>query len=187
MGPPGSAGCSPSSTATQAGASSSCRDIKGQMGSLEMGSWGHFHTFKASKSSVGLSGPTGAWQRGCLQPWVLLHMMLCADATDNTFFEVWHNSPEQTPGKEKLVKSQLLPGRDSWVTTVIALCCLRSPPSHQTTSVPTLMEVFSGRLLAWLPHTHLPSLELHVAIPWDERLICTINTSHLYSKHLQSV
>lgn len=97
------------------------------MGSLEMGSWGHFRNFMPSKSSMGLSGPTGAWQGGCLRPWELPHVMLCADATDNPSFEVWDISPEQTPGKEKLVKSQLLPGRDSWVTKAIALCCLRSP------------------------------------------------------------
>lgn len=38
------------------------------------------------------------------------------------------------------------------------------------------MEGSSAWLLAWLPHTHLPSTELHVAVPWDERVICTINT-----------
>lgn len=157
MGPPGPAGCSPSSAAAQAGASSSCRDIKDQTGSLEMGSWGHFHTFMPSKCRMGLSGPTGAWQRGCLQPWELLHVMLCADATDNTFFEVWDNSAEQTPGKEKLVKSQLPPGRDSWVTKFITLCCLRSPhPTRQPLCPPSWRFSLHGCLPGSPTHISLP-------------------------------
>lgn len=147
VGPPAPAGCSPSSAVPQAGASSSCKDIKDQMESLEMGSWGRFHTFMPSKSSMGLSGPAGAWLGGCLRPWELLHVMPCANTADNTSFEVWDISPEQTPGKEKLVKCQLLPGRDSWVTQVITLCCLSSPhPIRKALCPPSWRISLQGRL-----------------------------------------
>lgn len=107
-----------------------------------MGLFSELHGFKIQRGAcwahLSLVGAGGC----CLQPWEMPHVRLCADAADdNTSLDVWDISPEQTPGKEKLVKSQLLPGRDGRVTKSIAPRCLGSPrPAAQplAAAVPTL-------------------------------------------------
>lgn len=89
---------------------------------------GPFSELRGLKNPVwGLLGPCEFGRVVCLQPWEMPHVRLCADAADNTSLDVRDISPEQTPRKEKLVKSQLLPGRDGRVTKSISPRCLGSP------------------------------------------------------------
>lgn len=97
----------------------------GLSGKVVMGPFSELHGLK--KPVWGFLGPCEFGGVVCLQPWETPHVRLCADAADNTSLDVWDISPEQTPRKGKLVKSQLLPGRDGRVTKSISPRCLGSP------------------------------------------------------------
>lgn len=125
---------------------------------------GPFSELRGLKNPVwGLLGPCEFGRVVCLQPWEMPHVRLCADVADNTSLDVWDISPEQTPRKEKLVKSQLLPGRDGRVTKSISTALPRvTRPAAQPPAVALPARVFSVWLLAWLPRTCLPSSKPHV-------------------------